>query len=135
MGQSTIPLPTHPQIRAIGFVSEQDKQDALSAATLVVLPSLFESLSIIILEAWLASVPVLVNGRCEVTRQQCRLSNGGLYYTTYDEFVATLDRLLKTPALRAQLGQQGQQFVLQHYTWPIILDQYQNILHQLQSPN
>lgn len=133
MGQPTIPIPSHPQIQAIGFVSEQDKQDALSAATLVVLPSLFESLSIIILEAWLAGVPVLVNGRCEVTRQQCRLSNGGLYYTSYDEFVATLDRLLDTPPLRARLGQQGQQFVIQHYTWPIILDQYQQILHRVQS--
>lgn len=131
MGQPDLPLEQHPDIIHLGFLSEADKYDALRAATLFVLPSLFESLSIIILEAWLLGTPVLVNGRCEVTRQQARLSNGGLYYASYDEFAAQLDLLLDRPELRATLGQQGRRFVQQRYTGERILDCYEEILSTL----
>ncbi|MCB9422036.1 MAG: glycosyltransferase [Ardenticatenaceae bacterium] len=131
MGQAHIPLPTHPDIIPLGFVSEQDKFDGLSAATVFVLPSLFESLSIIILEAWLMETPVLVNGRCQVTKQQCRYSNGGLHYTSYDEFEALLSTLLRTPQLRQHLGKQGQQFVHQHYNWETTLAKYQALFTKM----
>ncbi len=53
---------------------------------LVVNPSQYESLSFMVLEAWQAGVPVLVNGRSEVLVEHCLTSNGGLYYSGYDEF-------------------------------------------------
>lgn len=131
MGQAHIPLPTHPDIIPLGFVSEQDKFDGLSAATVFVLPSLFESLSIVILEAWLMGTPVLVNGRCEVLKYQCRQSNGGLYYTSYDEFEAELSLLLHSPQLRQQLGHQGRQFVSQRYNWETIIAKYQTLFTKM----
>ena len=127
-GQPQFPLPNHPDIIPIGFVSEQDKFDGLQAATVVVMPSLFESLSIIILEAWLLGTAVLVNGRCDVTKQQVRQSNGGLYYHNQDEFNATLDRLLSSPELRQRLGENGRLFTTHTYNWPHILAVYQRIL-------
>lgn len=130
MGAGELPLPEHPDIVPLGFVSEQDKFDALQAATAVVQPSLFESLSIIILQAWLVGTAVLVHGRCEVTKQQCRSSNGGLYYSHYAEFTAVVDQLLQQPPLRVRLGQQGQQFVQQQYSWGTILNQYRSILQE-----
>jgi glycosyltransferase involved in cell wall biosynthesis len=131
MGKPHIPLPDHPDIISVGFVSEQDKYDALKAAAIVVQPSRFESLSIIILEAWLMGTPVLVNGRCAVTKQQCRRSNGGLYYTTYNEFAAELSLLLNAPKLRQQLGRQGRQFTAQHYNWETIIAQYQSMFNKI----
>lgn len=128
MGAGELPIPTDADIVSLGFVSEQDKFDALQAATAVVQPSLFESLSIIILQAWLMGTAVLVHGRCEVTKQQCRSSNGGLYYNQYDEFTAVVDRLLQDKPLRHRLGQQGQQFVRAQYSWANILAQYAAIL-------
>ncbi|MCB9433934.1 MAG: glycosyltransferase family 4 protein [Ardenticatenaceae bacterium] len=127
-GQPQFPLPNHPDVIPIGFVSEQDKFDGLQAATVVVMPSLFESLSIIILEAWLLGTAVLVNGRCAVTKQQVRQSNGGLYYHNQDEFNATLDRLLSSPELRQRLGENGRLFTTHTYSWPHILAVYQRIL-------
>lgn len=131
MGKSDFPLPPHPHMVPIGFVSEQDKFDALAAATAVIQPSHFESLSIIILQAWLVQTAVIVHSQCAVTKQQCRRSNGGLYYGNYDEFAAILNRLLDNPALRQQLGQQGQRYTLDTYNWAHILTQYQAIFAQL----
>lgn len=127
-GKANIPLPQHPDIVPIGFVSEQDKFDAIKAAAVVVIPSIYESLSMIALEAWLMGVPVLVNGRCEVLKHQCRKSNGGLHYNSFAEFSAGLNRLLAETHLRQRLGQQGLNFVENHYNWDVIIKKYRNLL-------
>ena len=44
------------------------------------MPSYFESLSMVALEAWALGRPVLANGRCDVLKGQCIRSNAGLYY-------------------------------------------------------
>ena len=131
LGKSTIKLPENPRIISLGFVSEEVKFDALSAAAVVVIPSLFESLSMIALEAWKMNVPVLVNGRCDVLKQQCRLSNGGLYYYNYLEFAAELQHLLEKPELRLTLGRQGSSFVDENYHWDIIKAKYQSLFDAL----
>ena len=98
------------------------------AAEVVVMPSLYESLSMIVLEAWLMGKPVLVNGRCDVLRYQCRQSNGGLYYNNPAEFAAALRTLLAAPDLRAALGRQGRAFAETRYHWDHIVDVYRRIL-------
>ncbi|MCP4423322.1 MAG: glycosyltransferase family 4 protein [Chloroflexi bacterium] len=130
MGKSHIPLPERPDIVPLGFVSEQDKYDGLQAATVFIMPSLFESLSIVILEAWLMGTPVLVNGRCQVLKHQCRQSNGGLYYISYDEFKTELSLLLASPRLRQQLGQQGRKFTSKNYDWETAIAQYHSLFEK-----
>ncbi|MFQ5399195.1 MAG: glycosyltransferase family 4 protein [Anaerolineae bacterium] len=131
MGRANIPLPDHPDVIPLGYLTEREKWSVISAAEVVIMPSKYESLSIIILEAWLMGRPVLVNGRCEVLRQQVRQSNGGLYYSSYDEFEAGLNLLLNSPVLRRQLGQQGQKFVSRTYAWENVLAQYGDIIRQV----
>jgi len=128
MGKANMPLPDHPDIVHLGFVPDADRDDAIAAATLVVLPSLYESLSMITLEAWAGGTPVLVNGQCEVVKYLCRQSNGGLYYRTHDEFTAALELLLGSEALRRQMGLQGQQFVMRHYRPEVVLRHYTTLL-------
>ena len=64
-----------------GFVTEEEKTAVLENAKLLVMPSEYESLSLVILESMAAGRPVLVNGRCAVLKGQCIRSNAGLYYT------------------------------------------------------
>ena len=127
-GRSHLTLPDHPDIVPLGFLSESDKQDALAAAELIVLPSLFESLSMVTLEAWAAGRPMLVNEQCEVVKYLCKQSHGGLYYGSRDEFTATLRLLLDSDTLRRQLGHQGRRFVTQHYSTSVVLGQYTTLL-------
>ena len=69
-GGSVMPVPSHPRIRHLGYVPEQDKFDAIAAADVLIMPSFYESLSIVALEAWALGRPVLANGRCDVLRGQ-----------------------------------------------------------------
>ena len=130
-GKSHIDIPVHPDIVHLGFISEEDKFDALRAARVLIMPSLYESLSMIVLEAWLVGTPVLVNGRCEVLKHQCRQSNGGLYYTSYPEFESGLTLLLNSPDLCQQLGKQGYQFASDNYNWDIIITKYQSLFEKI----
>ncbi len=128
MGKGSLPIPQHPDIVPLGFVSEQDKFDGLQAASVVLVPSRYESLSMAMLEAWLVGTPVLVNGECEVLKEQCRRSNGGLYYHSYQEFEMGLSLLLSRVGLGVRLAKAGQKFAQETYRWDIIEERYQTLL-------
>ena len=73
-------IPSHPRIRHLGFLDDSDKFDAIAASELLIMPSYFESLSMVALEAWALGRPVLANAKCDVLKGQCIRSNAGLYY-------------------------------------------------------
>jgi glycosyltransferase involved in cell wall biosynthesis len=131
IGMPVIKVPGHPRIHHLGFVSDQDKFDALAAAELLIMPSYFESLSMVALEAWALGKPVLANGKCDVLKGQCIRSNGGLYYDNFLEFVETLRAIDFAPSLAASLGRNGRDYFQRHYTWPIIERKYLDMLEQL----
>ncbi|MBI2862514.1 MAG: glycosyltransferase family 4 protein, partial [Chloroflexi bacterium] len=84
VGKPEMPVPAHPAIIPLGFLSEEEKYNAIAAAEVMILPSPYESLSMANLEAWQTEVPVLANGACQVLKENCLLSQGGLYYTDYE---------------------------------------------------
>jgi len=131
IGAPVLPVPAHPRIRHLGYVSDQDKYDVLAGAEALVMPSYFESLSMVMIEAWALGVPVLANGRCDVLAGQCLRSNGGLFYVSGREFEAMLDRLLDDPALAGELGENGRAFYEAHYQWPVIERAYREMFDQL----
>ena len=104
VGPVSVDLPPHPDIVVTGTVSEADKWDIMRDALVAVSPSALESFSLVVIEAWVDEVPVLVNGTCGPTREHCERSGGGLWFTSYPEFEATLDRLVCDASLRAELG-------------------------------
>ena len=119
VGKPTMPIPDHPDIVSLGFLRE-DPYPWMARPRVLILPSVFESLSLVVLESMALGVPVLVNGRCDVARGHCRRSNGGLYYHSYEEFAAALGLLLGRPELCAQLGRQGQGYIRQNYAWEVL---------------
>lgn len=112
----------------LGWVSDREKFDAYAAATVLCQPSLYESFSLVMMESWVAGTPVLVHADCAVTVEHCRKANGGLYFHDYQEFAACLDLLLARPDLRQRLGHQGRAYVLAHYTWDTIAENYRRIV-------
>ena len=128
IGKEMLPIPDHPRIRHLGFLDDQDKFDALAAADLLLMPSYYESLSMVALEAWALGKPVLANGKCEVLRGQCVRSRAGLYYETQAEFVETLRAIAESRSLNAAFGANGRGFFQRHYAWPVIEQKYLDIL-------
>ena len=107
IGTSILPIPGDPRIRHLGFLPDQDKFDAMAAAEVLIMPSYYESLSMVALEAWALGKPVLANGRCDVLKGQCLRSNAGLFYENYAEFAETLHAITSGPALCDTLGRNG----------------------------
>lgn len=131
IGNSLLPIPTHPRVRHLGFLDDPDKFDALAASELLIMPSYFESLSMVALEAWALGKPVLVNGRCDVLKGQSIRSNAGLYYGDEREFVATLGAIEQNRWLSGALGRNGRQFYRENYDWPVIERKYLDMLQRL----
>ena len=124
IGTSILPIPASARIRHLGFLPDQDKFDAMAAAEVLIMPSYYESLSMVALEAWALGKPVLANGRCDVLKGQCLRSNAGLFYETYAEFAETLYAITSGPSLSDTLGRNGRAYFRKHYAWPVIERKY-----------
>jgi glycosyltransferase involved in cell wall biosynthesis len=101
----------------LGDVSVQERQDAYAAADVFVHPSVHESFSIVLMEAWLQCTPALVHAECAVTRQAAEASGGGLWFGGFGEFAAALDMLLASAELRREMGRRGREYVLKMCDW------------------
>lgn len=132
-GHPVLDIPAHPKIRHLGFVSEDEKSALIEGAEIVLMPSRYESLSMIVLEAWALGRPVLANAACAVLEGQCRRSNGGLYYRDYAEFRLMLSKLIDDSALRAALGAQGEAYVASTYSWARSAAETSDLLLELKS--
>jgi glycosyltransferase involved in cell wall biosynthesis len=131
VGSAIMDVPKHPRIHHLGFLDDRDKFDALAAADLLIMPSYYESLSMVALEAWALGRPVLANGRCDVLKGQSIRSNAGLYYESYEEFVEALYSLESNGPLNARLGRNGREYFRQNYAWPVIERKYLEMFDRL----
>ena len=131
IGNSLLEIPSHPRIRHLGFLDDADKFDGMAAADLLIMPSYYESLSMVTLEAWALGRPVLANGKCDVLKGQCIRSNAGLYYESTSEFIGTLEALEQNRWLAGSLGRNGRQFFKDQYDWPVIERKYLDIFARL----
>jgi glycosyltransferase involved in cell wall biosynthesis len=131
MGLKLMPLPEEPFIKFAGMLSEQERLQALEAATVVVCPSPYESLSLIALEALAVGTPILCNARSEVLVDHCLRSNGGLFYRDRDEFVECLKLLVADERLRAAMGRSGRDYVRKNYRWDVVLGKVDRMIAKL----
>lgn len=124
-------LPKSKSVVCVGSVSEEHKFGLLAAADALINPSPLESFSLVVLEAWLAGTPVLVNGWCGPTRDHCEQSGGGLWYRNFVEFEVALNRLLDDADLRFRLAQAGHGYVSESFSWPAVRRRYQALLSRI----
>jgi glycosyltransferase involved in cell wall biosynthesis len=131
MGVKLMQLPEVPWVRFAGLLSERERLQALEAATIVVIPSPFESLSLLALEAMAVGTPVLCNARAEVLVDHCLKSNAGLFYSDREEFVEGTKLLLADDRLRERMGRNGREYVKRNYRWDVIMTKYDRLIGAL----
>jgi len=131
MGVKLMQLPEVPWVRFAGLLSERERLQALEAATVVVIPSPFESLSLLALEAMAVGTPILCNARAHVLVEHCRLSNAGLYYSDREEFIECAKVLLADERMRERMGRNGREYVKRNYRWDVILSKYDRLIGAL----
>lgn len=129
IGRESMTIPKHPAIIKLGYVDDKEKWDALSGCEWLVNPSPYESLSIVLLEAWSVRRPVLVTEKCQVLVNQCRHSQGGLWYNGYNEFEKIL--LYVKDWEKDQMGNQGYTYVKNHHQKTKIIRQMQESIGRI----
>lgn len=115
----------------IGRLSEQDKRRLVRHALCLCQPSLNESFSIVLMEAWLLGTPVLVHADCAVTRYQTQRAGGGLYFSSAAEFAAVVAELAGNPRLCTALAQSGRRYVLAEYSWDAVIERFDRVMDSL----
>jgi glycosyltransferase involved in cell wall biosynthesis len=131
MGQPIMDVGDRPHVVVTGHVDEATKASAIAGATAVVLPSPYESLSIVALESWAQGKPVLVNAHSPVLMGQVRRSGGGLWYRDEHEYRTMVRLLLELPELGWGLGEAGRTWALDTYSPHAVRGQWRSALEAL----
>lgn len=124
IGKSVIDIPNDPDIIPLGFVTDEEKFAAMKNAKILMMPSRFESLSMVVLESLYYETPVIVNGHCDVLVGHCDRGNAGLYYTDYQEFEYCLNTMLRDDHLMSLMGRRGKEYVHNHFDWDVIINKF-----------
>jgi glycosyltransferase involved in cell wall biosynthesis len=115
----------------LGHVNEPDKRAAMAGALALVNPSELESLSIVLMEAWLEGTPALVAAGSDVMQEHCAASGGGLAFSGYDDFRDALDALRSDPGAARRMGARGREYVLDEYGWPAVRRRFAEVAGRL----
>ena len=121
-GDVRAPEPIASRVIDLGFVSEADRNDAFAAADAYLQPSVHESFSRTVMEAWLAGTIPIANNGSDVVRWHMERCAAGLAYDDDLELEQCLRFVSEAPETAADLAAPGRQYVLDHYTWPPVLD-------------
>ncbi|HVT31744.1 MAG TPA: glycosyltransferase family 4 protein [Rhodanobacteraceae bacterium] len=122
-GVDKMDLPKRADIEFLGFVDDARKLALMAGAAAFVMPSEYESFSIVTLEAMAQRTPVLVNERCEVLKDHVERSGGGFGFRSQEELAALMGRVLTLDAAeRTRIGDAGRRYVLERYSEAAIRD-------------
>lgn len=113
----------------LGVINDNDKFDAIKGAKVLIQPSVMESFSIVIMEAWLQDIPVIVHSGCKVTRAHCDKSEGGLYFSNREEFINCLDSIISNKDYAQKLADNGKKYVQENYSWNIVCKKILNLIN------
>lgn len=102
-----------------GFMDEDAKAEALSAATLFSHVTQSEGMAMAILESMAAGLPTIVSAGCYMDRA---VSEGALALSKYDagQLAQTLEELLENPGLREELSRKAKAYVALNHNWKSI---------------
>lgn len=136
IGKDCIGIPPNEQIILTGFINEEDKYYLLRNSLGLILPSQYESLSLVTLEAMISGKIPIVNGKCDVLKQHIDKSQAGFYYTDYTSFEKALEKVLQlSESERTSINNKAQQYVKYFYSWDKVLEKFDNAFLFIETQN
>jgi glycosyltransferase involved in cell wall biosynthesis len=134
VGEVDPPPEVADRVHDLGFLSDAEAADAFAAAAAYVQPSRNESFSRTVMEAWMAGTPVLANAESAVVAWHCERSGAGVTWLGPDELSAAIEALALSPDAFMALAEPGRSYVVEHYTWPTVLDNMERSLEEMPWP-
>ena len=112
-----------------GFVTEEEKHAYLTNALAMIMPSFYESLSMVTLEAMVEKKLVIVNGNCDVLKSHVQRSGVGKSYTTKEEFFQALQFYIEQSETEREIEAEiAQNYVLENYSWKSVLQKFDDAI-------
>ncbi|MBI4454874.1 MAG: glycosyltransferase family 4 protein [Acidobacteria bacterium] len=130
-GTPIIGLPSHPRIRLMAQVSEQEKISLLQRCLALIVPSLYESLSLAALEAWAQGRPVIGRRGSAVLEGHIRSSGAGLLFDDPVSLHEAVNQLCADFELGTRMGMRGRDYVGRNYSWDRVLRCYQTAIEEI----
>ena len=131
VGKNMMQEEQHPKIIYTGFISDDEKNSLIVNSKSIVVPSYYESLSLVLLEALSLKKPVLANGLCNVLYEHINNSKAGFSYTNQDEFNNSLGVLLSDSKTAEEMGENGYDYVVKNYTWEKVLGKFDDSIEYI----
>lgn len=128
MGVKMMTVPAEPYLRFAGVLPDRERMTAYEAATVTIAPASDDLLAQPLLESLAVGTPVLASARGESAAEHLRRANAGLYYANRDEFVEAMRLLVTDNRLRERLGENGRQYMQQHYQWDAVLGRFERLV-------
>lgn len=126
----------HPDILYTGFVNDHEKRSIIEHAKIVINPSKYESLSLILLETMALKRPILVNAHCNVMKEHCKRSkHAALAYHSKKDFIKKLHLIYSSKALRTKMGEKGAIYIQNNYNWDLIMKRLKNCIEYVSLQN
>ena len=110
-------------MRFLGYVRGADKVDAYHAASLVVIPSRHESMSIVAIEAGGAGVPVLLTDQCGFDEVEAA-DGGRVVAASVAGLCEGLRATLADPQRLRPMGENLRKLVAKRYAWEMLVEEY-----------
>lgn len=110
-------------VHFLGYVGGADKTAAYRMASLLVVPSRHEAMSIVAIEAGICGVPVLLTDQCgfgEIRSVDARLE----IHASVAGIADGLTRLLEEPGVLENISQVWLNFVKNRYSWSSLIHEY-----------
>lgn len=133
VGENFMKPVSEPNIVFTGFVNERVKQQLMLQAKALIIPSFYESFSLVLLESFASGVPVIANGNTEVLRNHIDASNGGWCYYNYSDFKNAMIQLLTNPELVTAKRESGYQYVSEKYSWDRVKNCFKEAIEDISS--
>lgn len=115
----------HEYLLYTGFISAPEKAYLLQHCKALIMPSKYESLSLVTLEAMSHGKIVIANGQCDVLKEHIQKSHAGFCYSGYKEFANCLKWVLSmSKEEEKNYASNGVSYVSQHYAWHVILKKF-----------
>lgn len=111
------------RVHFLGYVGGDEKSSAYHAASVLVVPSRQEAMSIVVLEAGICGTPVIVTDQCGFS--EIKSLDPALEVPASAEGIANgLIYLLTRPGKREEVASSFMKFVSQRYSWDVIIEKY-----------
>jgi glycosyltransferase involved in cell wall biosynthesis len=131
MGVKMMKVPEAPYLRLAGVLPDRERMIAYEAADVTLAPASNDLLAQPVLESLAVGTPVLAAAMNDAAVEHARRSNGGLYYGNREEFVEALRLMTTNTRLREKMGENGRQYIRQHYRWDAVLGRFDRLVSKV----